>query len=200
MYSLDYTNYLGTRSFIFQAWDTGKGLTRSDKVSASTIAGGVAGSGVGLLTRTFIASTCSRHTAYRYRRSSERHPWCYHVLSLRFSWPDCIEQIRQVRYASLGRTPTKFLAKVCKPEVDACYCPQRWWVREHVARKTAQTGSRDCSCGWAYRSFESTECSSRSCQDFCFMNEHIQTALPTQGFIRRAKVWYFCSTPPPTPP
>ncbi|KAH0350661.1 hypothetical protein KCU83_g4680, partial [Aureobasidium melanogenum] len=41
----------GTRSFIFQAWDTGKGLTKSDKVSASTIAGGVAGSGVGLLTR-----------------------------------------------------------------------------------------------------------------------------------------------------
>ncbi|KAI5205124.1 hypothetical protein E4T39_03161 [Aureobasidium subglaciale] len=42
---------LGTRSFIFQAWDTGKGLTKSDKASASTIAGGVAGSGVGLLTR-----------------------------------------------------------------------------------------------------------------------------------------------------
>ncbi|KAG9515401.1 hypothetical protein KCV07_g7476, partial [Aureobasidium melanogenum] len=45
------TTYWGTRSFIFQAWDTGKGLTKSDKVSASTIAGGVAGSGVGLLTR-----------------------------------------------------------------------------------------------------------------------------------------------------
>ncbi|THZ03859.1 hypothetical protein D6C95_03549 [Aureobasidium pullulans] len=45
------TTFWGTRSFIFQAWDTGKGLTRSDKVSASTIAGGVAGSGVGLLTR-----------------------------------------------------------------------------------------------------------------------------------------------------
>lgn len=43
--------FSGTRSFIFQAWDTGKGLTKSDKVSASTIAGGVAGSGVGLLTR-----------------------------------------------------------------------------------------------------------------------------------------------------
>jgi hypothetical protein len=42
----------GTRNFIFQAWDTGKGLTKSDKVSASAIAGGVAGSGVGLLTRT----------------------------------------------------------------------------------------------------------------------------------------------------
>ncbi|THZ42100.1 hypothetical protein D6C90_05387 [Aureobasidium pullulans] len=46
------TTFWGTRSFIFQAWDTGKGLTRSDKVSASTIAGGVAGSGVGLLTHT----------------------------------------------------------------------------------------------------------------------------------------------------
>ncbi|KAH0369414.1 hypothetical protein KCU65_g3282, partial [Aureobasidium melanogenum] len=45
------TTFWGTRSFIFQAWDTGKGLTKSDKVSASTIAGGVAGSGVGLLTR-----------------------------------------------------------------------------------------------------------------------------------------------------
>ncbi|KAI5238781.1 hypothetical protein E4T47_08265 [Aureobasidium subglaciale] len=45
------TTYWGTRSFIFQAWDTGKGLTKSDKASASTIAGGVAGSGVGLLTR-----------------------------------------------------------------------------------------------------------------------------------------------------
>ncbi|KAI4716688.1 hypothetical protein E4T48_07163 [Aureobasidium sp. EXF-10727] len=45
------TTYWGTRSFIFQAWDTGKGLTKSDKTSASTIAGGVAGSGVGLLTR-----------------------------------------------------------------------------------------------------------------------------------------------------
>ncbi|CAD0081692.1 unnamed protein product [Aureobasidium vineae] len=44
------TTYWGTRSFIFQAWDTGKGLTKSDKTSASTIAGGVAGSGVGLLT------------------------------------------------------------------------------------------------------------------------------------------------------
>ncbi|KAI4723775.1 hypothetical protein E4T49_08496 [Aureobasidium sp. EXF-10728] len=43
--------YWSTRSFIFQAWDTGKGLTKSDKTSASTIAGGVAGSGVGLLTR-----------------------------------------------------------------------------------------------------------------------------------------------------
>lgn len=43
----------GTRSFIFQAWDTGKGLTKSDKASASAIAGGVAGSGVGLLTRTY---------------------------------------------------------------------------------------------------------------------------------------------------
>ncbi|KAK6004994.1 hypothetical protein QM012_007773 [Aureobasidium pullulans] len=45
------TTYWGTRNSIFQAWDTGKGLTKSDKVSASTIAGGVAGSGVGLLTR-----------------------------------------------------------------------------------------------------------------------------------------------------
>jgi len=45
------TTYWGTRNFIFQAWDTGKGLTKSDKASASTIAGGVAGSGVGLLTR-----------------------------------------------------------------------------------------------------------------------------------------------------
>lgn len=45
--------FSGTRSFIFQAWDTGKGLTKSDKVSASTIAGGVAGSGVGLLTRMY---------------------------------------------------------------------------------------------------------------------------------------------------
>ncbi|KAI4754181.1 hypothetical protein E4T52_13676 [Aureobasidium sp. EXF-3400] len=45
------STYWGTRSFIFQAWDTGKGLTKSDKASASAIAGGVAGSGVGLLTR-----------------------------------------------------------------------------------------------------------------------------------------------------
>ncbi|GAB7354156.1 hypothetical protein MBLNU459_g4713t1 [Dothideomycetes sp. NU459] len=45
------TTFWGTRSFILQAWDTGKGTTPSDRTSASAIAGGVAGSGVGLLTR-----------------------------------------------------------------------------------------------------------------------------------------------------
>ncbi|KAF1345853.1 hypothetical protein BDV97DRAFT_371884 [Delphinella strobiligena] len=43
--------FWGSRSFILQAWDTGKGPTQSERVSASTIAGGVAGSGIGLLSR-----------------------------------------------------------------------------------------------------------------------------------------------------
>jgi len=45
------TTFWGSRSFILQAWDTGKGVTPSERVSASTAAGAVAGSGIGLLTR-----------------------------------------------------------------------------------------------------------------------------------------------------
>jgi hypothetical protein len=58
----------GTRNFIFQAWDTGKGLSKGDKASASAIAGGVAGSGVGLLTRTYTR-------ALRFQLSTDSLRW-----------------------------------------------------------------------------------------------------------------------------
>ena len=47
------TTFWGSRTFMLQAWDTGNGVTPSERVSASTAAGVVAGSGVGLLTRRF---------------------------------------------------------------------------------------------------------------------------------------------------
>jgi len=50
------TTFWGSRTFLLQAWDTGNGVTPSERVSASTAAGAVAGSGVGLLTRMFAYS------------------------------------------------------------------------------------------------------------------------------------------------
>jgi hypothetical protein len=83
----------GTRSFIFQAWDTGKGLTKGDKVSASTVAGGVAGSGVGLLTRESDSPFPCTYLMPISRRSPKCYPWCCHVLSLWVPRSNSREQI-----------------------------------------------------------------------------------------------------------